>query len=195
MDISLDKIKELREKTAVSIAQCKAALEEANGDIEKAVIILRKKGLETADRKSKKETHEGIISYYVHSNNKVGAMIELLCETDFVARNEAFIELGRNLAMQVVAANPRAISPDEISEEEIEAEKNIYKQQLIDAGKPADIVEKAISGKVNKYKQENSLLTQAYIKDPSITVEELVKNVVAKVGENIQIGKFCRFQI
>lgn len=195
MTISLDQIKELREKTAVSIAECKAALEETSGDIEKAVLVLRKRGLETADRKSKRETREGIIAYYVHTNNKVGAMVELFCETDFVARNPEFIALGKDLAMQVVAANPKALLPEDISADALEQEKNIYREQLEKSGKPADIVEKALDGKTNKFKQENALMTQAFIKDPTLKVEDVVKNVIAKIGENIQVGKFCRFQI
>ena len=195
MTISLDQIKELREKTAVSIAECKAALEEAGGDIEKAILVLRKRGIETADRKSQRETREGIIAYYVHNNNKVGAMVELLCETDFVARNPEFIALGKDLAMQVVAASPKALRPEDISTDELEQEKSIYREQLEKSGKPADIVEKALEGKTGKFKQENALLTQPFIKDPTRKVEDVVKDVVSKVGENIQVGKFCRFQI
>lgn len=195
MTISLDQIKELREKTAVSIAECKAALEETNGDIEKAILVLRKRGLETADRKSKRETREGIIAHYVHSNSKVGALVELLCETDFVARNPEFIALGKDLAMQVVASSPKALKPEDISEEELEKEKNIYREQLEKSGKPAEIIEKALEGKTNKFKEENALLTQAFIKDPSRKVEDIVKEAIAKIGENIQVGKFTRFQI
>jgi len=195
MSIPLDQIKELREKTAVSIAECKAALEETGGDIEKAILALRKRGLETADRKLKRETREGIVAYYVHTNKKVGAMVELFCETDFVARNLEFEALGKDLAMQVVAANPKATRPEEISEKELEQEKNIYRSQLEKSGKPAEIIEKAIEGKTNKFKQENALLTQAFIKDPTQKIEDIVKGAIAKMGENIQVGRFCRFQI
>jgi len=195
MTISLDQIKELREKTAVSIAECKAALEETNGDIEKAILVLRKRGLETANRKSKRETREGIIAHYVHNNSKVGALVELLCETDFVARNPEFIALGKDLAMQVVASSPKALKPEDISDEELEREKNIYREQLEKSGKPAEIIEKALEGKTNKFKEENALLTQAFIKDPSRKVEDIVKEAIAKIGENIQVGKFTRFQV
>ena len=195
MTISLDQIKELREKTAVSIAECKAALEETGGDIEKAILVLRKRGLETANRKSKRETREGIIAYYIHTNNKVGAMVELFCETDFVARNPEFISLGKDLAMQVVAANPKASKPEDISDDILEQEKNIYREQLEKSGKPADIVEKALQGKTNKFREENALLTQAFIKDPSRKVEDIIKEAISKIGENVQVGKFCRFQI
>jgi elongation factor Ts len=195
MTISLEQIKELREKTAVSIAECKAALEETGGDIEKAIIVLRKKGIETANRKLQRETKEGIIAYYVHTNNKVGAMVELFCETDFVAKSADFITLGKDLAMQIVAANPKALKPEDILVEDLEQEKNIYRDQLEKSGKPADIVEKALEGKASKFMQENALLTQAFIKDPTRKVEDLVKDVISKVGENIQVGKFCRFQI
>ncbi len=195
MTITLDQIKELREKTAVSIAKCKEALEETGGDIEKAIVALRKKGLETANRKSQRETKEGIIAFYIHTNQKVGAMLELFCETDFVAKNSDFEILGKDLAMQIVANNPRAIHPEDISDEELEKEKNIYREQLEKSGKPADIVEKALEGKMNKFREENALLSQAFIKDPTRKVQEIVQDAVAKIGENIQLGKFCRFQI
>lgn len=195
MSISLDQIKELREKTAVSIAECKAALEETDGDLEKAIIVLRKKGIETANRKLQRETKEGIVAYYIHTNNKVGAMLELFCETDFVAKNADFINLGKDLAMQVVASNPKALQPEDISAEELEQEKNIYREQLEKSDKPADIIEKAMEGKLTKFREENALLTQPYIKDPARKVDEIIKDVIGKVGENIQLGRFCRFQI
>lgn len=195
MPISLEQIKELREKTAVSIAKCKEALEEAGGDIDKAIIILRKKGLETANRKLERETKEGIIVSYIHTNKKVGAMVELFCETDFVARNPEFEILGKELAMQIVASNPKTVRPEEVTEEEIEKEKNIYKEQLEKSGKPQEIVEKAVSGKVKKFREENALMTQAYIKDPTIKVEDLVNQAISKIGENIQVGRFSRFEI
>lgn len=195
MTISLDLIKELREKTAVSIAECKAALEETDGNIEKAIIVLRKKGIETANRKLQRETKEGIIAYYIHTNNKVGAMIELFCETDFVAKNADFIALGKDLAMQIVAANPKTLKPEDISTEDLEKEKNIYREQLLKSGKPAEIIEKAMEGKLTKFREDNALFTQPYIKDPTRKVDDVIKEVIGKVGENIQVGKFCRFQI
>ncbi len=195
MGITLEQIKELREKTAVSIAKCKEALEETGGDIEKAIIALRKKGLETANRKSERETKEGIVAYYLHTNKKVGAMVELYCETDFVAKNPDFESLGRDLAMQIVATSPRAVKPEEIDESEIEQEKNIYFEQLQKSGKPADIIEKAMAGKVTKFKEENALLTQPFVKDPSRKVADLINESVGKLGENIQIGRFVRYQI
>ena len=191
----MEQIKELREKTAVSIAKCKEALEETGGDIEKAIIVLRKKGLETANRKSERETKEGIVAYYLHTNKKVGAMIELYCETDFVAKNPEFEALGKDLAMQIVATSPRAVKPEEIDESEIEQEKNIYFEQLQKSGKPADIIEKAMTGKVTKFKEENALLTQPFVKDPSKKVADLINESVGKLGENIQIGRFVRYQI
>ena len=195
MTISLEQIKELREKTAVSIAKCKEALEEAGGDIEKAVIVLRKKGLETANRKLERETKEGVIAYYIHTNKKVGAMVELYCETDFVAKNPDFEALGRDLAMQVVASSPRAIKPEDIDESEIKQEESIYKEQLEKSGKPADIIERAMAGKLSKFKEENALLTQSYVKDPTKKVNDLINEAVSKLGENIQVGKFVRYQI
>ncbi len=195
MTISLDQIKELREKTAVSIAKCKEALEEAGGDLEKAVIVLRKKGIETANRKLERETKEGIIAYYIHSNKKIGAMVELYCETDFVAKNPEFETLGRDLAMQIVASSPKAIKPEEIDESEIEQEKSIYQEQLEKSGKPADIIEKAMAGKITKFKEENALLSQNFVKDPTKKVSDLINENVSKLGENIQVGKFIRYQI
>jgi len=195
MTISLELIKELREKTAVSIAECKAALEETDGDIEKAIVVLRKRGIETANRKLQRETKEGIIAYYIHTNNKVGAMLELFCETDFVAKNADFIALGKDLAMQIVAANPKGLKPEDISTSELEQEKNIYREQLEKSGKPADIIEKALEGKISKFREENALLTQPFIKDPTRKVDDIVKEIIGKVGENIQLGRFCRFQI
>ncbi|MBM3256376.1 MAG: elongation factor Ts [Candidatus Moranbacteria bacterium] len=195
MSINLEQIKELREKTAVSIAECKAALEQTSGDIEKAIIVLRKRGLETANRKSQRETKEGIIAFYVHTNKKVGALLELFCETDFVAKNADFEALGKDLAMQVVAANPKAVKPEDISQEEMEQEENIYREQLEKSGKPAEIVEKALQGKISKFREENALLTQPFIKDPGRKVDDVIKETISKVGENIQVGRFCRFQI
>jgi len=195
MEISLEQIKELREKTAVSIAECKKALLEAGGDITKAVEVLRKKGIETANRKAQRDVKEGIIAYYIHSNNKVGAMVEVFCETDFVAKNVDFVDLGRSLAMQVVAAKPKGLNPEDISDAELEKEKDIYREQLLKAGKPAEIVEKAMLGKVTKFKEENALLTQAFIKDPSRKVVDIINEVISKTGENIKVGRFVRFEI
>jgi len=195
MSIDLEKIKELREKTAVSIAECKAALEETGGDIPKAIEVLRKRGIETASRKLQKETKNGIVAHYIHTNRRVGSLVVLHCETDFVAENEEFLNLGRDLAMQVVASNPKAISPEEIATEELEKEKEIYREQLLKAGKPAEIVEKALEGKISKFKEENALLTQPFIKDPGRKVNEIINEVIAKTGENIKIGRFIRFEV
>jgi len=195
MTVSLDTIKELREKTGVSIAQCKEALEESKGNIKEAIVVLRKKGIDAAEGKSKRETKEGIVAHYIHSNNKVGAMVELSCETDFVAKNEEFQQLGRDLAMQITATDPLAVSPEEISEGKVKEEADIYKEQLKKEGKPEEIIEKAIEGKLSKYKEEKALLTQPFIKNPEVKVEDIVKETISKVGENIKIGKFCRFQI
>jgi len=195
MAVTLDKIKELRNLTGVSIAQCKEALEEAKGDVKESLTVLRKKGVKAAEGKADRETKEGIVAYYLHSNNKVGAMVELLCETDFVAKNQDFQNLGKDIAMQIVATDPMGVNTDDIDEGKIKEEEDIFREQLKNEGKPAEIIEKALMGKVERYKKEKALMSQPFVKNPDITVEELIKEAISKIGENIKIGKFSRFQI
>jgi elongation factor Ts len=188
-------IKELRDKTQAGMLDCKKALIETNGDMETAVEFLRKKGLASADKKMDREVTEGIIASYIHSNNKIGVLIELKTMTDFVARNSDFQELAKELAMQVAAASPIYVSPEDVPADVIAKEKEIYKEQMLNSGKPENVVEKIVEGKLQKYYSEVCLLEQEYIKDSSIKIKDLIREKIATFGENIAVGKFSRFQI
>jgi elongation factor Ts len=188
-------IKELRDKTQAGMMDCKKALTETDGDMEKAVEFLRKKGLASADKKMDREVTEGIVASYIHNNNKIGVLIELKTMTDFVARNEDFKELARELAMQIAAANPLYVSPEEVPAEVVEKEKEIYREQMKDSGKPENVIEKIVEGKLQKFYSEVCLLEQEFIKDGSIKIKDLIKEKIATFGENIAVGKFARFQI
>ncbi|MCM8771503.1 MAG: translation elongation factor Ts [Candidatus Omnitrophica bacterium] len=193
MKIDASKIKELREKTGLSVIECKNALEEANGDINKAIEILKKRGLEISEKKSSKEVKEGLIGSYVHTNGKVGVLIEVNCETDFVAKNSEFEELVKNLCLQIAAMKPTWIDvdsiPEEILKEKIEEIKSQYKD------KPQNVLEKIIEGKLEDFYKEKVLLKQSFIKDEQITIEEYIKSKIAKFGENIKVKRFVRFEI
>jgi len=173
----------------------KKALDESGGNEEKAIEILRKNGSAKALKKADREAKEGIIVSYIHSNNKIGALVKLYCETDFVGRNEEFQELGRDIAMQVAAMNPQFVKPEEVGAELIEKEKAIWTEQLKAENKPADIMEKIMAGKEKKFREEISLLTQPFVKDPEKTVGDLVTEKISKTGENIQVGDFVRFEL
>ncbi len=194
-DITSEMIKELRVRTQVGMLDCKKALVECNGDIEKSIDFLRKKGIASAGKKEGRETKEGFIATYIHNNNKIGVMMELNCETDFVAKNEDFKELGKELCMQVAASNPIYIKPEDVPAEELEREKGIYRDQMKESGKPANVIEKIIEGKINKYYSDICLLEQGYIRDPKVIIKDLIKNKIATYGENISVGRFVRFQI
>ncbi|MDF2953314.1 MAG: Translation elongation factor EF-Ts [Thermodesulfobacterium sp.] len=194
-EVSLELIKQLRERTAAGFMDCKKALEEAQGDIEKAVDILRKKGLAIAAKRAAKETLEGVISAYIHSNKKIGVLVEVNCETDFVARTSEFQQFAHDLAMQIAATNPIAISREQVPSEILEREKKIYEEQLKEAGKPENIIPKIIEGKLEKFYKENVLLEQPFIKNPDLTIQDLLNELIAKTGEKIVIKRFCRFQI
>ena len=193
--MTLEKIKILRERTGAGIVEVKKALEEAGGNEEKAIDILRKRGQEKAVKKSARSAKEGVIASYVHSNNKVGAMVKVYCETDFVARNNEFKELAMDLAMHITAANPQYLSPDDVPESIIEKEKEIWTALLEKEGKPKNIMAKALEGKEKKFRQEAALLTQPFIKNPDITVKELIAEMIGKIGENIQVGEFSRYEL
>lgn len=188
-------IKELRDKTQAGMVDCKKALIETDGDMEKAIDFLRKKGLASAAKKMGTETTEGIIASYIHSNGKIGVIVELKSVTDFVARNEDFVTLAKELAMQIAASNPLFVSPEDVPAELIEREKDIYREQMKSSGKPENVVEKIVEGKLTKYYSDVCLLEQEYIKDNSIKIKDLIKNKIAIFGENIEVGKFARFQI
>ena len=195
MTIDLELITKLRNQSGAGVADCKAALEESNGDIDKAVEILRKKGAKIAGKRSDKEASEGIIYAYIHANNKVGTLLELNCETDFVAKNEDFKNLAHDLAMQVTAANPLYLTPEDIPEEVLNKEKDLIKEELKESGKPDDIIEKITEGKLEKWYEDVCLLNQAYIKNEDITIAEYINEKIASMGEKISVGSFCRKQI
>ncbi|OGI29716.1 MAG: elongation factor Ts [Candidatus Moranbacteria bacterium RIFOXYA12_FULL_44_15] len=192
----LEKIKKIREQTGAGIMEVKKALEEAAGDEAKAVEILRKKGKEKAMKKSERTAGEGVVAAYIHSNERVGAMVKLLCETDFVARNEEFKSLARDIAMHITAMNPKYLKPEDVPLEELEKEKEIWMAQVSQEGeKPKEIMEKIMEGKEKKYRAEISLMTQSYVKNPDQTIADLIAEKVAKIGENIQIGGFSRMEL
>jgi len=194
-EVTTEMIKELRDKTQAGMLDCKKALIETNGDMEKAVDALRKKGLASAAKKMGTETTEGIIASYIHSNSKIGVIVELRSVTDFVAKNEDFVTLAKEIAMQIAATSPLFVSPEEVPAELIEREKDIYKEQMKSSGKPENVIEKIVDGKLAKYYSEVCLLEQEYIKDSSIKIKDLIKQKIAIFGENIEVGRFARFQI
>ncbi|MGB4704278.1 MAG: translation elongation factor Ts [Candidatus Saccharicenans sp.] len=195
VEIKAEQVKALRDRTGIGMMECKEALQEAGGDMEKAIEILRKKGYARAQEKAERTAADGIIGAYVHATNRIGVLIEVNCETDFVARNEEFKELVKNLAMQVAASNPKYISPEDIPAEVIEKEKEIIRAQLQDANKPPHIIEKIVEGKLAKFYEEVCLLDQPYIRDDKMKVKDLVNMHISKFGENIRIKRFVRFEI
>jgi len=194
-EITSDMIKELREKTLAGMLDCKKALTECNGDMDTAVEYLRVKGLASAGKKAGREAKEGIIASYIHTNGKIGVLLELKCETDFVARNSEFQGLAKELCMQIAAANPLYVSPEDVPAADLEREKAIYREQVKESGKPENVVEKIVEGKMKKFYSDVCLLEQEYIKAPKIIVKDLVKNLIATIGENVTVGKFTRYQI
>jgi len=194
-DYSLEKIKELRSKTGVSINECRKALIESNGDINKAIEILRKRGQKVALSKQNRQTKNGVVSAYIHSNKRIGVLVVLTCETDFVARNKEFQELAHDLALQIAAAKPKWISPDDIPPDVLNKEREIYLAELKDSKKPKKIIDKIIEGKLKKFYSEFCLLEQPFIKDEKITIKQLITDKIAKLGENIKIQEFTRYEI
>jgi len=195
MQVSAQMVKELRDRTGAGMMDCKAALSEAKGDLESAIDLLRKKGLAAAAKKSGRVAADGLVSAYIHAGGKLGVLIEVNCETDFVARTEEFQELVKDLAMHVAAAEPRYVRREEVEAGVLEREKAIYREQAQASGKPANVIEKIIDGKVEKYFAEICLLEQAFVKNPDQTVAQLVQEKVARIGENIQIRRFARFKL
>jgi elongation factor Ts len=188
-------VKELREKTGVGMMDCKKALADNDGDMEKAVDFLRKKGLATAQKRAGRAMSEGTIQAYIHMGGKIGVMVEVNCESDFVAKNEDFQEFARNIAMHIAATNPVAISQEDVSQDVIDKEMEIYRGQAMELGKPENIAEKISEGKLQKFFKENCLMNQAYVKDPEKTIADLLNEQIAKIGENISIKRFSRFQL
>ena len=192
--ISATLVKQLREKTGAGMMDCKQALTECQGDIDRAVDFLRKKGLATARKRAGRAMTEGTVQSYIHMGGKLGVLVEVNCETDFVAKNEDFIEFAKNIAMHIAASNPLGIRPEDIPEEIVNREKEIYQAQTLELGKPENVVAKIVEGKLNKFYKENCLLNQPYVRDPDLTVEDLLNELIAKIGENITIRRYVRFQ-
>ena len=195
MNIDAKRVKELREKTGAGMMDCKKALVEANGDIEKAIDNLRKSGVAKAAKKSARSAKEGLIYSYIHHGGRLGVLLDIGCETDFVARTDGFVDLARNIAMQVAATNPLAIIREDIPESIINREKDIYLEQAKVTGKPDNVVEKIVDGKLNKYFQENCLMEQVYIKDSDKKIKDLVTETIAALGENITLNRYSRFAV
>jgi elongation factor Ts len=195
MSISADIVKQLRERSGAGMMDCKKALVEAGGDMDKAMTILREKGISKAATKAGRATKEGVIGCYVHPGDKLAVLVEINCETDFVARTDQYRELARNLAMHVAAANPLVVRREELSQEQIVAEREIYKTQALNEGKPEKIVDKIVDGKIDKYYAEVCLMEQAYVKDPDKTINDLINETIAKIGENMSIRRFVRFRL
>ncbi len=195
MSVTAQQVKELREKTGAGMMDCKKALLEASGDPDRAAVILREKGLAAAAKKAGREAREGLVGSYIHPGGRLGVLVEVNCETDFVARTDEFQELVRDLAMHVAAANPLFLSRDEVTEEDLARESDIYRHQARASGKPEKILDKIVEGKLKKYYSEVCLLEQPFVKDSDMTVEELIQLKIATLKENIKVGKFARFKI
>ena len=195
MTITSKMVKELRDKTAAGMMDCKKALTDTNGDMEKAVDLLRQKGLAVAAKRAGRATSEGVVSTYIHAGGKLGVMVEVGCETDFVAKTDKFIEFARDVAMHIAASNPGAVTREEVPEEEVTREKDIYIQQALESGKPENIIEKMVTGKIEKFLAEVVLLEQQFVKDPDNTIQDILTDLVGKMGENITIKRFARFQV
>jgi len=193
--ISAVQVKQLREKTGAGIMDCKEALTECDGDISKAIDFLRKKGLATAAKRAGRAMSEGVVQSYIHMGGKLGVMVEVNCETDFVAKNEDFQTFAKNIAMHIAATNPVAINQADVPEELIGKEMEIYKAQAREMGKPEKIIDKIAEGKLNKFFKESCLMNQAYVRDPDVTVADLMNELISKIGENITVKRFIRFQL
>ncbi len=194
-EISAEMVKNLRTATSAGILDCKKALTDADGDFEKAVEILRKKGLSSAAKKASRDTKEGIIGHYIHSGAKMAGLVELNCETDFVARTEQFQQLAKDLALHVVAARPQFLGRESVPQDLIEREKNIYREQMVSSGKPAQVIDKIVEGKLDKWYSEACLLEQPFVKDPDVKIQDMLTTAIASLGENIKIGRFERLEI
>lgn len=195
MAIDQEKIKNLREMTSAGILDCKKVLEETNGDLEKAASLLRERGIVKAVKKMDREATEGAIVSYVHHNGKIGVLVQLNCETDFVARNEKFIELGKSIAMHIAATNPLFVKSEDVSPELIEKEREVQRAALIEEGKPADKVDKILEGKMKKFASDICLMDQGFVKEPEKTVGDIIKASIATLGENIAVGRFVRYAL
>ncbi len=194
-EITAAMVKELRDRTNAGMMDCKKALQECGGDMDKAVDYLRQKGLAVAAKRSGRATSEGVVQCYIHAGNKLGVMVEVNCETDFVAKTDQFIEFARNVAMHIAATNPLCIRREEAPQDVLEKEREIYKQQALESGKPEHIVDKIVEGRIEKFLKEICLLDQPYVKNPDLTIQDLLNELIAKMGENISIRRFVRYQV
>ena len=192
--ISATMVKQLREKSGAGMMDCKHALVECDADIEKAVDFLRKKGLATAQKRAGRAMTEGTIQSYIHMGGKLGVLVEVNCETDFVAKNEDFVQFAKNIAMHIAATNPLGVRAEDVPEETIQRERDIYQAQALETGKPENVITKIVDGKMNKFFKENCLLNQPYVRDPDLAVEDVLNELIAKIGENITIKRFVRYQ-
>ena len=188
-------VKELREKSGAPMGDCLKALQEAKGDMEEAFVVLRKRGMASAAKKASRTTNEGAVGTYIHAGGKIGVLLELNCESDFVARTEDFQELLKDIAMHIAATDPRYIGKEEVTEADLEREKDVYRAQAAATGKPANIIEKMLEGKMSKFYEEVCLLEQPFIKEQSLTIQQLISQKIAKLGENISVRRFARFKI
>jgi elongation factor Ts len=195
MNISAAQVKELRDKTGAPMMDCKHALTEAKGDIEQAIVVLRKKGVATAAKKSSRATSEGSVASYIHAGGKIGVLVEVNCESDFVARTDDFQSLLHDLAMHIAASDPKYVRKEDVTPEDYEREKDIYRSQAASTGKPANVVEKIVEGKMSKFYEEVCLYEQPFIKDGTVTVAQLIAVMIAKIGENITVSRFMRFKV
>ena len=195
MEINAHLVRDLREKTGAPIMDCKKALQEVDGDIEKAIDRLREKGMKASLGKSGRSAHEGLVDAYIHPGNKIGVMVEVNCETDFVARTEQFKELVKNLSMHIAASNPRYLTREEVSPEIADKEKDVYRNQALREGKPEKIIDRIVEGKMEKFFSEVSLMEQSYVREPEITIKGLIDSHISQLGENIVVRRFSRFQL
>ena len=194
-EISAAMVKELREATGSGIMDCKRVLAEAEGDMEKAIELLRKKGLAKAAKRAGRSTSEGIIYSYIHTGAKLGVLLEVNCESDFVAKTEDFEAFAKNIAMHIAASNPAGLNPEDVDPAVVEKEREIFRAQMLEEGKPENIIDKIVEGKIEKFYKEVCLMSQQYVKDPQKTITDVLKETIGKIGENIQIKRFARFQI
>lgn len=195
MEITAQMVKELRERTGAPMMQCKTALGEAKGNLDEAVQVLRKKGIAAAEKRSGKVAADGAVGSYIHAGGKVGVLVEVNCETDFVARTDAFQELVRDVAMHIAAADPRVVRREEVTEEILAREREVHAAQVLASGKPANLVDKIVAGKMEKFYSEAVLLEQPFVKNPDQTVQQMITEKAAKMGENVQVRRFVRFRL
>ena len=195
MEITSKMVKKLRDKTSAGMMDCKKALVENDGDMEKSVDFLRQKGLAVAMKRADRATSEGVVETYIHAGGKLGVMVEVGCETDFVAKSDMFLAFAKDIAMHIAASNPIATKREEIPADLIARETEIFKNQALESGKPENIVDKIVGGKIDKYFSEVSLMEQKFVKNPDLTIQDLLNEIIAKIGENISIKRFARFQV